>query len=327
MDMAAKFQDQTVFHMTGKRAGDGLGELDAGFRPALLAAYRDLPGCATTIRWCCSTRDCRSRVRASRCRAVIGELIDASRTAWHRRRTPAQAAAAARTRDARADRRRASTGRCPNCGHGPRERAAAGDDDIRESACGAPSSRCTSTANCWTATGALTSRFMTRAWQQRARREGSQIPHAGRPSGAQAVGHPARGLRSIRRPASSPPPCSRVSARCTTTCSTLRRCRGSSRAMCPRTSCRRRGAMRIELGAVGSARPAVLPRPEGRRRRSRAVRLRVRQLRRRDRGPSVASAPAGRGGQGDREWPNSKPAAAMSRPTTTLLRALRRDTR
>ena len=42
MDMAAKFQDQTVFHMTGKRAGGGLAALDAGFRPALLAAYRDL---------------------------------------------------------------------------------------------------------------------------------------------------------------------------------------------------------------------------------------------------------------------------------------------
>ena len=42
MDMAAKFQDQTVFHMTGKRAGDGLAELSADFRPALLAAYRDL---------------------------------------------------------------------------------------------------------------------------------------------------------------------------------------------------------------------------------------------------------------------------------------------
>jgi ferredoxin len=42
MDMAAKFQDQTVFHMTGKRAGDGLAALTAGFRPALLAPYRDL---------------------------------------------------------------------------------------------------------------------------------------------------------------------------------------------------------------------------------------------------------------------------------------------
>jgi ferredoxin len=43
MDMAAKFQDQTVFHMTGKRAGDVLAELSADLRPALLAAYRDLP--------------------------------------------------------------------------------------------------------------------------------------------------------------------------------------------------------------------------------------------------------------------------------------------
>ena len=42
MDMAAKFQDQTVFHMTGKRAGDGLTALTADFRPALLAPYRDL---------------------------------------------------------------------------------------------------------------------------------------------------------------------------------------------------------------------------------------------------------------------------------------------
>lgn len=42
MDMAAKFQDQTVFHMTGKRAGEGLAELAPGLRPALLAAYRDL---------------------------------------------------------------------------------------------------------------------------------------------------------------------------------------------------------------------------------------------------------------------------------------------
>jgi hypothetical protein len=42
MDMAAKFQDQTVFHMTGKRTGDGLAPLAAGFRSALLAPYRDL---------------------------------------------------------------------------------------------------------------------------------------------------------------------------------------------------------------------------------------------------------------------------------------------
>jgi hypothetical protein len=43
MDMAAKFQDQVVFHMTGKRAGDGLAAIDEGvLRPALLARYRDL---------------------------------------------------------------------------------------------------------------------------------------------------------------------------------------------------------------------------------------------------------------------------------------------
>ncbi len=43
MDMVAKFQDQLVFHMTGKRAGDGLAPIDIGaLRPALLAGYRDL---------------------------------------------------------------------------------------------------------------------------------------------------------------------------------------------------------------------------------------------------------------------------------------------
>ncbi len=43
MDMAAKFQDQLVFHMTGRRSGDGLAPIDtAKMRPALFAGYRDL---------------------------------------------------------------------------------------------------------------------------------------------------------------------------------------------------------------------------------------------------------------------------------------------
>ena len=42
MDMAATFQEQLVFHMTGKR-GEGLAAVDVGtLRPALLAPYRDL---------------------------------------------------------------------------------------------------------------------------------------------------------------------------------------------------------------------------------------------------------------------------------------------
>lgn len=42
MDMAANFQQQLVFHMTGKR-GEGLAAVDiAALRPALLAPYRDL---------------------------------------------------------------------------------------------------------------------------------------------------------------------------------------------------------------------------------------------------------------------------------------------
>ena len=43
MDMAAKFQDQLVFHMTGRRTGDSLAPVDAqSMRPALFAGYRDL---------------------------------------------------------------------------------------------------------------------------------------------------------------------------------------------------------------------------------------------------------------------------------------------
>jgi ferredoxin len=43
MDMATKFQEQMLFHLTGRHAGEGLAALDADkLRPALLAPYRDL---------------------------------------------------------------------------------------------------------------------------------------------------------------------------------------------------------------------------------------------------------------------------------------------
>ncbi len=43
MDIATKFQDQRIFHVTGKRAGPGLMPIDIGaLRPAALAPYRDL---------------------------------------------------------------------------------------------------------------------------------------------------------------------------------------------------------------------------------------------------------------------------------------------
>ena len=76
MDMAAKFQDQTVFHMTGKRAGDGLGELTAGYRPALLAAYRNLPRLRYDYPVVLLARDDGAQYAES-LSAVIGELIDA----------------------------------------------------------------------------------------------------------------------------------------------------------------------------------------------------------------------------------------------------------
>jgi hypothetical protein len=43
MDMQTQYQDQLVFHLTGKRQGDGLSAIDGlDLRPALLAPYRDL---------------------------------------------------------------------------------------------------------------------------------------------------------------------------------------------------------------------------------------------------------------------------------------------
>jgi hypothetical protein len=43
MDMQAEHQDQRVFHLTGKRQGEGLSAIDGlDLRPALLAPYRDL---------------------------------------------------------------------------------------------------------------------------------------------------------------------------------------------------------------------------------------------------------------------------------------------
>ncbi len=42
MDMVTQPQDQVVFHMTGKPAGDGLLPLTNGLRPALLSPYADL---------------------------------------------------------------------------------------------------------------------------------------------------------------------------------------------------------------------------------------------------------------------------------------------
>jgi hypothetical protein len=43
MDMQAKPQDQLIFHLTGRRQGDGLAPIEGlDLRPALLAPYRDL---------------------------------------------------------------------------------------------------------------------------------------------------------------------------------------------------------------------------------------------------------------------------------------------
>ena len=75
----------------------------------------------------------------------------------------------------------------------------------------------------------------------RSRREGTRVPHAGRPSGAQAVGHPARRFRPFGGRPAAGGPAARVSALRTAMCSTFPRCRGWSPATCPRINCPRSG--------------------------------------------------------------------------------------
>jgi hypothetical protein len=99
MDMAAGFQEQFVFHLTGKRPEHDLAAVDgAGLRPALLAPYRDLnrlrhdfplvllreaaqgPRCARSRAW--STTRCATSPRAA------SRASDCAATAAARARNP-----------------------------------------------------------------------------------------------------------------------------------------------------------------------------------------------------------------------------------------------
>ena len=106
MDMAAKFQDQTVFHLTGKRAGDGL----APSSTAAACAPRCSPRTATCpaalrLPVVLLARDDGAQYACSRCRGRSATLLDAVAPRGidgERLRTQR---AAARARDPRADRR------------------------------------------------------------------------------------------------------------------------------------------------------------------------------------------------------------------------------
>jgi ferredoxin len=76
MDMAAGFQEQFVFHVTGKRSEQDLAPIDgAGLRPALLAPYRDL----SRLRYDYPVVLVRDAVEGDAVRSLSGLISDALR--------------------------------------------------------------------------------------------------------------------------------------------------------------------------------------------------------------------------------------------------------
>ncbi len=103
MDMAAKFQEQRVFHIDRQAAGDGARRRSTSARCGPRSSRRTATsrGCATTFRWCWRSR----RTHDAHGALAVGDRRRAAardRAARHRGRTPAQARAAARARDLRA---------------------------------------------------------------------------------------------------------------------------------------------------------------------------------------------------------------------------------
>jgi len=162
MDMAAKFQDQTVFHMTGKRSGDGLAALQAGFRPALLAAYRDLTRLRYDYPVVLLDRDAGTEYVKS-LSSVIGELIadiaprgiEGERLRKHLLRLE---------REMRVLLAAGTAGTLTEVWPLAADKAAGRDDNVREILTRAVESLDVDgeVLNC---EGALASRFLTRAWQ------------------------------------------------------------------------------------------------------------------------------------------------------------------
>ena len=106
MDMAAKFQDQTVFHMTGKRSGDGLAGVAADSAPPCWPPYRDLTRLRYDYPVVLLERDAGTELRASRSPRSMGELIAEIAPRGIEGERLRKHAAAARTRDPRCSSRR-----------------------------------------------------------------------------------------------------------------------------------------------------------------------------------------------------------------------------
>ena len=162
MDMAAKFQDQTVFHMTGKRAGDGLAELSAEFRPALLAAYRDLTRLRYDYPVVLLERDAGGEYVKS-LSSVMGELIaEIAPRGIEGERLRKQLLRL--EREIRGLVAGGATGTLTELWPQAADQAAGRDDNVREILKRAVESLDVD-GDVLDCTGALTARFLTRAWQ------------------------------------------------------------------------------------------------------------------------------------------------------------------
>ena len=314
MDMQAKQQDQLIFHLTGRRQGDGLEAIDGlDLRPALLAPYRDLAALRHDFPLVLDQRiGGHEFVRSLS--GVVDARAEGCGAARHRGRAPAPARTAARTRDPPGGRRwrqrhagrtvgdggcqaRRQRGRNARAGAQPRRRRAAnrgrGGRLLARHAGAADHARLA----------------------RRAARQGTPLPRRSEPAGAEALGHPARGVRPLagRSPAASP---EGIGRRPAPGAVRLRRAVAHRRqGRAPRRTAA--GAARAAGARARGARVAAFLRARRGGGRQRVFRLRVRQLRGgRDR-PIASGWPKWPSWSRRCRSPNSRCKAATSRPNTT----------
>ncbi len=289
-----------VFHMTGNRAGDGLAPVDVGSpatgaprplpRPG--AAALRLPARAGPKPRRAASTPTRYRASSTRCCTLLAPRgIEGERLRKHVLRLE---------REMRTMVAAGANGTLSELWARAAERLSAGvDETVAQVLAQAGGSLPVDgeVADCDPALAGAPARARVAAAQAR---EGARVPDARRHADAQALRHPARGVRAFgSRPAAGGARGHR-SAAGTPTSSTSPSCRGSSRGARRRTSCHRPRRGRIEWALrVLAAQPFYAdPRCHDRRRR---LRFPVRRLRVGGSGLSRAAARADRGRQGDRD--------------------------
>ena len=314
MDMAAKFHEQLVFHVTGKRAGDGLAPIDVGaLRPALLARYRDL----TRLRYDFPlvlpepTADAEYvHSLASIVDEVLSEMaprgIEGERLRKHVLRVE---------RELRVLLAEGATGALSELWAAAVERLGRGADETVVKVLAQAGETMTIDGEVVDCDPRLPARFVTQAWRYaqalKARafralvdtliRKLSDIlpcgvhPLGGRP----AAGSAAASIGSAHADVFDFAVMSRLVAR-----------------TAPKDELPAPAPPPHRMGARGAPHAAVLSGSRGRRH-GNSLRVRVRQLRSRRRGVPGTAATSRRGREGDLRSPSSRPTVRTSRPTTT----------